>query len=51
MPEGMSVYDYIMGKESINTLDNWRKLGRGDLSDDMVQRLLEEGYENMSKEE
>lgn len=46
----MTLYDYIMGeagvkKKSNFTEDDWRALGRGELDDEQVKAMLEEGYE------
>ena len=46
----MTLYEYIMGeagvkKKSNFTEDDWRALGRGELDDEQVKAMLEEGYE------
>lgn len=48
-----SLYELIMSgppKNSAYTAEDWAALGRGELDDDMIQKMLEEGYEAVSHE-
>ena len=52
----MTLYDYIMGKAGVKkksnfTEDDWRALGRGELDDEQVKAMLEEGYEAIEEAE
>lgn len=52
----MTLYDIIMGKSDKNkrrfTLDDWRALGRGDISDEsIIEEMLAEGYEGMEDDD
>ena len=52
----MTLYEYIMGeagvkKKSNFTEDDWRALGRGELDDEQVKAMLEEGYEAICGDE